>query len=145
MKPDDSPAEADTSLAWLEYLAGNAPAAEMQFQRALYLDPGYANAHYWYAMFLNDAGRSPQAEVEFSRAQEAAPLSVPIRCNAAMYCFRVRRYNEALDLLKRTIELDGSSPFVHGSLGAVYSCLGNHRESAAEFQKAAQLSGVISN
>src|SRR5579862_609762 len=97
---DDSLAEAHTSLALLEYLAGNPAAAEKEFRRALELDPGYANAHHWYAIFLGATGRNQDAIAEFNKALESDPLSVPILCNAAMN-LTPKDYGKAQELLKK--------------------------------------------
>ena len=51
---DDTLAEGHTSLAFIKvYYDRDWTAAEKEFQRAIELNPNYANAHHWYAEFLS--------------------------------------------------------------------------------------------
>jgi adenylate cyclase len=73
---DDGLAEAHTTLGVLlvqsEY---NTSDAEREFKKAVELDPGYAQAHHWYAFTLACMGRLEEAIVQMETAQQADPLS----------------------------------------------------------------------
>lgn len=142
---DESLAEAHTSLAYLEFLGGATAAAETEFQQALELNPSYANAHHWFALFLWNGGRIQEAMTQFDEALKSDPLSVPIHCNAAMAYMSRGQTDKAKALLDQALELEPNSIFVHGSLANLYLRLGKHNDSAAEFQKAADLTGELSN
>src|SRR5262249_21717087 len=75
LKMDDGLAEAHTALARSFECEGNPAGAEMEFQRAIALNPGYATAHQWYATLLRDLGRQNWG-AEAKRAGELDPLSL---------------------------------------------------------------------
>lgn len=78
--------------------------AERSFLKAIEVRPSYANAHHWYALYLNVVGRFDQARTEIQRAQELDPLSPMIASNASTPYLVLRRYDEALALIGRAIE-----------------------------------------
>ena len=62
---DDTLAEAHTSLAFVKFrLDWDWAGAEGEFKRALELNPNYAAAHHWYAVFLSAMGRHEEAVAE---------------------------------------------------------------------------------
>src|SRR5581483_6178109 len=71
-------AEAHTSLAHLNLHSWNLPAADREFQRALELNPQYANLHHWQAEYFTALGRSAEAVAAERRSLELDPLSLVI-------------------------------------------------------------------
>jgi TolB-like protein len=66
---DDTIAEGHNSLAYTKLLHDwDRAGAEAEFKRALELNPGYANAHHWYAHLLLASGRREEALAESKRA-----------------------------------------------------------------------------
>jgi tetratricopeptide (TPR) repeat protein len=56
--------------------------AEQEFQRALELNPNFAQAHHWYGnLLLGPEGRHDEAIAELRRAQELDPLSLIINAD----------------------------------------------------------------
>jgi Flp pilus assembly protein TadD len=76
---DGALSEAHTSLAATLTDAGDWPAAEREFRRALQLAPSNALAHQWYGILLITLDRKQEALREIRRANELDPLSQPIR------------------------------------------------------------------
>lgn len=72
-------AEGHTSLALAVAHERNWPQAEIEFQRAIELNPGYWVAHSWYGLFLAGLGRREEAVAEALRAEELEPLIWPRR------------------------------------------------------------------
>jgi len=73
---DDNLAEAHASLALMTNVyEWNFPAAERRFRRALELDPGYANGHLFYGVFLVSQGDFKEAQSQLDQAAEIDPLS----------------------------------------------------------------------
>src|SRR5205814_1907722 len=74
---DPDSAEAHASLAFnlwrYEWKLGD---AELEFQKAINLDPNYANAHHWYGVFLISRNRLAEARTELDRAQALDPVSL---------------------------------------------------------------------
>jgi tetratricopeptide (TPR) repeat protein len=72
---DDSLAEAHNALASSLFLYDwDWPGAEKEFQRAIALNPNYAQAHQWYGQLQKTLGRQNWA-AEVKRAGELDPLN----------------------------------------------------------------------
>jgi TolB-like protein/DNA-binding winged helix-turn-helix (wHTH) protein/tetratricopeptide (TPR) repeat protein len=137
-----SMAEAQTSLA---HLSANYDfdwkAAEESFQRAIALNPNYANAHHWYADLLSAMGRHEQAMAESQRARELDPLSPIINAWLGWRYQFARRYDEAIAQYRKTLDLDPNFPPAHLVLGQAYEQKNMLKEATAELEQAVNLSG----
>jgi serine/threonine-protein kinase len=71
-------------------------AAELEFRRALQLQPEHAYAETWYATFLAAMGRHEEALQRILHAYALEPLSLSIRLCVGRCHFFARRYDEAL-------------------------------------------------
>jgi tetratricopeptide (TPR) repeat protein len=94
--------------------------AELEYKRALELNPNYATAHQWYGELLTCAGRFDEAGTEFRRALELEPLSLPINWDYGRFFYHSRRFDEAITQHKKTIELDPGFARAHRTLVEVY-------------------------
>ncbi len=116
-------------------------AAEKYCQRALDLDPKSANAHFAYAHLLSNSGRHERALAEIKLARELDPLSLRTNAEEGQIFFFAKDYDNALDRLKKTIDLDPNFWLSHLFISRVYTEKGMHSEALAEAKKAAELSG----
>lgn len=116
-------------------------AAEKYFQRALDLDPKSADARYAYAHLLATSGRPERALAEIKLARELDPLSLRINAAEGLFLFLAKDYDNALDRLQKTLDLDPDFWLTHLFLSRVYTEKGMHSEAVAEAQKAAELTG----
>jgi TolB-like protein/Flp pilus assembly protein TadD len=134
--------EARASMAlvrfWYEW---NWLEAEREFCRATASRPNYADAHNWYAAYLNVMGRSSEAAAEQRLAEELDPLSLTIAMNAADPHYFARRYGPAIETLKLVLRREPRFPAAHFNLGRAYVQDGRYEEAIAAFETAAQLSG----
>ena len=74
---DETLGEAHASLGFYRFLYDwDFAGAEASFKRALQLNPSYAEAHHWYAIYLANVGRHIEAEREARLAVELDPLSL---------------------------------------------------------------------
>jgi tetratricopeptide (TPR) repeat protein len=104
---DDRLAEAYTSLGGIEHGRMDFEAAEAAFQRALELNPNYAQAYHWYAILLRDGvGRRDEALELIKKAAELDPRSPIFLQNLGMAFDSVGRFDESLAWLHKTIEID---------------------------------------
>jgi TolB-like protein/tRNA A-37 threonylcarbamoyl transferase component Bud32/Flp pilus assembly protein TadD len=137
---DGNLAEAHTSLSQIEQLDWDWEGTEVEFKKALTLNPGYATAHQWYSYFLSNMGRDEEAIREARRAAELDPLSPVISSHVGQTLYYARRYDEARRALERTLELSQDSYLPRYFLGLVYIQDHKLEEGIAKLQEAAHLS-----
>jgi len=113
--------------------------AEKEYKRAIELNPGYATAHQWYAMYLSEMGRHDEAVAEIRRAQELDPLSLIINATGGYVFFFARRYDEAIAQCRRTLELNPGFYSGHSFLGWAYEQEKLYAQAISEYQKAIAL------
>jgi eukaryotic-like serine/threonine-protein kinase len=115
LKLDNQLAEAHTFLAeYKQYYEWDFVGAEQLHRRAIDLNPNSADVHHFYALFLMMLrGRSEQAILEIRRAEELDPADALILRNSAQVFFFARRYDEAIEQLRRAIELNRNSPIFY--------------------------------
>ncbi len=115
--------------------------AETEFKRALELDPKHVNTHQWHAVFLAKLGRFKEAFPEIEIAKELDPLSLPVATSAGSILRYARRYDEAIEELRKAIDLEPSFKFTHVELAEVYGLKGMFQEAASEWSRVNVLSG----
>lgn len=103
---DDSSAEAHTSLGIvkLDY-ERDIEGGRREFVRAMQLNPGFAWARHWYAHTYEAENRVDDALRNMSAALDLDPLSVPISWDTAGELIILKRYDEALQRIDKSIEL----------------------------------------
>jgi DNA-binding winged helix-turn-helix (wHTH) protein/TolB-like protein len=116
-------------------------AAEKQYLRALDLDPKSAEAHFGYAHLLSNSGRHEKALDEIKLSRELDPLSLVTNALEGQILFFAQHYDEALDRLQKTIDLEPNFWLSHLFISRVYSEKGMHAEAVAEAKRAGELSG----
>jgi DNA-binding winged helix-turn-helix (wHTH) protein/tetratricopeptide (TPR) repeat protein len=130
---DDSSVEAHASLAFVTYYwLWNADAAEREFKRAIQLNPGYATAHHWYAVFLMSLGRFPEALAQINKAQELDSNSAAILADKGVILWNSGKPNEALQLLKQVEETEPGFLSPHTYLSRFYLQMGDNAGYLAE-------------
>lgn len=138
---NDSLAEAHTSLAFVEmHYEWDWPASEKEFKRALELNPNYATAHQWYAVWLTAQGKTDTSLEEERRAQESDPLSTIIKTDTAQLLVYAGRYDEAAQQAQRALEIDPDFSLARIYLGEAYTGKQDYPAAIAEFQKALAIS-----
>ncbi len=141
LEMDDTLAEAHTSLAQiLESYDWDWSGSTKEIRRAIELNPGYANAHHLYALFLSGFGRPVEAIAEIKKARELDPLSIRINANVGLVFYMGREYDQALEELRKALELDPNDVASHVYLGLVYSHKGMHEEAITACRRARDLS-----
>jgi eukaryotic-like serine/threonine-protein kinase len=138
---DESLAEAHAVLGLIRLSRAEWPGVLSEFQRAIELNPGDANAHHWHALALSVAARNEEAIAEIKLAQELDPRSLIISANIGWCEYLAGKYDDAVEQARKTLELDASFPVAHGYLGQAYLEKGKYEEAFEELRKALSLSG----
>ena len=138
---DPSLAEGHTQLGLVEfYYDWNWREAQREFERAIEINPSYANAHRWYSYYLRAVGRFPEALNEAQKAKQLDPLSLSISATVAGRYRDTHQYAQALDESHRALELDPNFIPAHEALAALYQEQGEFTLALSECRKAFELS-----
>lgn len=138
---DDMLAEAHTSLAFVKmHYDWQWDEAELEFQRAIELDPGYATAHHWYAYCLVARRRYEASIAAIRRAHDLDPLSVIISSDVAEIYYFAGRYDDAIRQARQTLEMDPSFALARRVLGWSLQRQGKHDAAIEELQRAWSIS-----
>ena len=139
---DPDLAEAHTPLAALLWLYDwQWEEAQTEFKRSLELGPNYATANHWYAEYVMTMGRHGESMARMKNGQELDPLSLIINVAVGWGLYHARRYDEAIEQLRRTVELDPNYPVTYWILGLLLRKTGCYEPAIAEGEKGVKLSG----
>jgi eukaryotic-like serine/threonine-protein kinase len=137
---DDGVAEAHTSFAFARmFFDWDWPGAEGEFKRAIELNPNYATAYQWYGRLLSALGRQNESISNLQMAQALDPLSLSINTGVGLSFYMARRYEEAIQQYRKTLEMDANFIVAHEHLGSALLQTGRYDEAIAEFKAAARL------
>jgi DNA-binding winged helix-turn-helix (wHTH) protein/Tfp pilus assembly protein PilF len=133
---DASLAEPHASLGFVKlYFEWDWPGAEVEFRRAIAIDPNYAPSHEWYSIYLLAAGRPREAIQEIQMARQRDPLSIPINSDLGFHYYYTGQYDEAVKQLKFVLEMDKAFPPAHLWLGRTYQELRRFDDALSEFRQ----------
>lgn len=114
LRLDPALAEPHASLGRVKFsYEWDAVSAENEFRLALAVNPGYATAHQWYAVFLAASGRLEDALREARLAAESNPLSPIVHWNVARTHFFRREHQPASEAVGRALALDPQFALAH--------------------------------
>jgi eukaryotic-like serine/threonine-protein kinase len=144
LKLDDHLAEAHTALALAKlFYDWDWTKAEAEFRRAIELNANYPIAHQWYAVYLMAMERPEESLASIQHALYLDPLSLAINTHMGWGFYFTRRYQEGIEQLRKTIELDADFSLAHFVLGQIYTQAGMYSEAIRELQTAATLSSRL--
>jgi Flp pilus assembly protein TadD len=143
-----------TATDWFEqgvkfYGSGNFKEAINAYNRAIELNPQYAEANIGRGLAYEDLGNFQQAINDFSKAIELKPRSAEAyyRRGAAYYRLVVYggaddksgNFQRAINDLSKTIELEPRNIEAYSGRGLAYDKLGNYQQAVNDFTKTTQL------
>jgi eukaryotic-like serine/threonine-protein kinase len=129
---DDTLAEAHVSLAFITYaFEWNWARGEAEFKRAIELDPEYATAHYWYALYLNQVGRTGEALAQAQRSVELEPLSLVGTYSVGLCHYFARDFDAARRYAGKTLEISPQFLLGRRLLGMVDIAAGRNADAIA--------------
>src|SRR6266404_1842845 len=109
--------------------------AQIEFDRAIELNPNLAWAYEIYAWFVGGLGRLDEAIAKDKKAIELDPLNSFFQSALAYYLYHARRYDDAIVQVRKTLELDPTSTLAHNLLGRCLLGKGDTAGAIAEFQQ----------
>jgi TolB-like protein/DNA-binding winged helix-turn-helix (wHTH) protein/Tfp pilus assembly protein PilF len=117
------------------------PSTEVEFKRAIELNPNLASAYVYYAYFLQAMGRNPEALAAAHRAVELDPLSAPNICDEGRILYRARQFEKAVERYQRALELDPSYIPALWRMADAYEQLTRYEEGLSYARKAQEITG----
>ena len=143
---DPTLAEAHAALGAIHlFYEFNWLSAESELRLAIDLNPNYPTARELYAYYLVAMGRIEESIEQKKRAQELDPLSIIISDDMAAGFYYARHYDQAIEQIRKTIELDPNFAGGHFWLGLIYAQKGMAQEAIAEANQAIASSGESQN
>lgn len=115
------------------------PGAEREFKAALELNPNLSKARVRYASYLSTLGRTEETVAEVERAHQLDPVSPHFNVDIARSLTLSRHYNEAIDLCRRTIELEPNALGAYGWITVAQTLLGHSAESVRAADRAIEV------
>ncbi len=137
---DNTMGEAHASLAWATACYDwNWFSAEKLFVRAIELNPQYATAHEWYAIYLWAMGRFDEAIAEAETARELDPLSLIINTVVGIAYYFARRYDESIANHRKALEMDPNFLLANTYITMPYVDAGKYDDAVDIIRKAEPL------
>jgi len=113
--------------------------AEVNFKKAITLNPNLAIAHRNYSWYLNLMGRTREGIEEVKRATEIDPSTPLYQMDLGWQFWDARESEKAIEHARKALDLDPNFPLAHLLLALVHSEAQRHTEAIAAAQKAAQI------
>jgi TolB-like protein/Tfp pilus assembly protein PilF/class 3 adenylate cyclase len=137
---DNALGEAHASLAYITFFyVWDWAAAEKEFKRALELNPNNGDTHHWYSHYLMGQGRIEESLIQSKRALELSPFDILFNVHLAWHYLYARQYDQALERIEKTIEMDKNFAQAYPWLGLILEQEGRYAEAIAAFQNAIRL------
>jgi TolB-like protein/Tfp pilus assembly protein PilF len=139
---DENLAEAHSSLGLVCWMFDwDWDAAEIEFQRAIAINPKLVAARYWYAGYLSFIrGRFDEAVAEARQAVELDPLAAYPRVQLSTALYVARRFEEAAAEAEAAVRADPSFFLAHRHLGLALLDLGRIDDALVTLKRAVDLS-----
>ena len=140
MTLDSASAEARAARgAIAHYLEHDWALAQAEYERAIALDPMYADAYYFHALFLTTVQHGDSALAQARRAVALEPLSVTAQMGPGMVLYLTHRSREAAQELRGAIAANPRFYFTHIWYALALATSGDSTAAIAEADEAVRL------
>lgn len=130
---NDRLVEAHASLGFIKYkFEWDWRGAEIEFKRALALNPNYATAHHWYGESLSLNGRHAEALAQLQEAERLNPVSFPVKEDIGLAFYRARDFASAERKFREVLDLDPNFFRTHHKLSDLLQDPGRYAEAFQE-------------
>lgn len=106
-----------------------------EYTRAVELDPSHAHTYHYRGILFALRGDIARSLADLQHAQQLEPLWIAPRAATGNVLMLARRYDEAIDILTRTLEIDDRANNVRTFLGRAYLHSGQPARALEEFRK----------
>jgi non-specific serine/threonine protein kinase len=134
---DGTLAEPHGVLAGVHEALFDREAAELEYRRAIELNPTDANTRNWYALFLSEKGLHSEAVAQEKQALELEPLNLKYNDNLAVVYDNSRQDELALEQYRKTLEMDPNYASALTNLSGLYFDLRHYDLWLENWKKAA--------
>jgi predicted Zn-dependent protease len=110
-----------------------------EFRRAIEVNPRYASAHSMYSGYLILVGRVEEGIREGELAVGLDPTDIDLDTGLGVGLWAARRYAQAVQQLRKTLEIAPDYWYARNWLATAYSAQGQWSEAIAEFKRARQI------
>jgi adenylate cyclase len=117
--------------------------AEIEYKRAIELNPSSATVRLWYTHLLRYEKRFSESWKEIHEALELSPLSLIINDNVADEYYIRKECDTAIDLAKKTIEMDSNFPPAYVTLITNFLEVGRYDEAIKTAESYTKLTTLI--
>jgi TolB-like protein/DNA-binding winged helix-turn-helix (wHTH) protein/Tfp pilus assembly protein PilF len=106
--------------------------SDLEFKKAIALNPSSAPAHRLYAAYLAAVGKQQEALDEMRQARRLDPLSMVYHAEMTRTLYYGRQYEQAVEWARQAEQLDSEFARTHFWLGRVYAQMGKYSEAITE-------------
>ncbi len=139
---DDNLAEAHASLAYVKFYSERDRAgSELEFRRAIQLNPSYAQSHHWFALVLAAMGKHVDAVSEIETAQMLDPRASSIRSAAGVIYYMNGDFDKAIAESNAALAIDETSIPAHKVKRWSFTALKDADSAMEAFNKELSYSG----
>lgn len=142
LEADEGLSEAHASMAlvrfWYDW---DWSGAEIEFERAIELNPAYATAHQWYGWYLAAMCRRDESIAEGKLALELDPLAPAINMALGKSYLFARRFADSIRQCKRTLDIDPNFIPARYFLAQAYEQAGMYKDALEACRIAVEMTG----
>ena len=124
------------TLTWQHF---DFEAARPNFERAIELNPSYAEAHMFYSHYLGIVGDLDNSTKHMALALQLDPMNPFVHALSAIQLLMLDEFEEAAIVAQRVLDENPGFGFGYVTLFAAHHYLGNHDEAVAAF------AGILEN
>ncbi len=118
---DDSLAEPHKALGIISIIEHDLGKGEVEFRRAIELNPNYLAAHYQYYILVLFQKRFSEAWAELERMLEIAPKSPLVNTTLAFSYYWRKEFSKGVELAREIIESNPSYSYAY--LALIFNCI----------------------
>ena len=119
-----------SNLTWQHF---DFAAARPNFERAIELNPSYAEAHMFYSHYLGIVGELDKSGEHMRLALELDPMNPFVHALSGIQLVMIEEYEEAVRVAERVLEETPGFGFGYVTLSAAHQFLGNREASFQAF------------